>query len=115
MKKATSLGIKHVNWIEAWPHVGFAVMQQFLDLLAARGVVPHGLHADIDWHTAESQGKNVSTFIKALGALCESRGITMGLLVNSTVDPITPDSAHALNLAALTTVSYTHLTLPTSD
>lgn len=100
MLRAIELGIPSVGWAEAWPHVGFATMQQFLDLLQARGVKPSHWHLDIDWVTAGSDTK-VSTFIKAAAGLAESRGITLGLLVNSTVDPIPTDDQHFANLAAL--------------
>jgi hypothetical protein len=100
MKRATELGVPHVGWAEAWPHVGFAVQQQFLDLLQARGVKPSHWHLDIDWVTAGSDPK-VSAFIKAATALAEARGITLGLMVNTTVDPIPTDAQHFANLAAL--------------
>ena len=101
MKRASELGIAQVGWVEAWPHVGFAVQQQFLDLLAQRGVVPSHWHLDIDWHTAAQQGKNPAAFIKAAAALGEARGITLGLLVNSTEDPIATDHEHFDNLKTL--------------
>ncbi len=101
MQRATALGVPHVGLAEAWPHVGFATQQQFLDLLAARGCVPSHWAPDIDYHAAGQQGKNVAAFIQAAQALAESRGIVLSLLVNATVDPITPDQKHFDNLAAL--------------
>jgi hypothetical protein len=92
-----------VGWIEAWPEVSYDHMAAFLAKLDTRDALPKAWHLDIDWVTAKKKNLDPARFLRDCQALAESYGIALGVMVNSTVDPIADDATHAANLAALTT------------
>jgi hypothetical protein len=93
----------HVGWIEAWPEVAYDHMAAFLAKLDTRDALPKCWHLDIDWTRAKKEKLDPVRFLHDCQALAESYGIALGVMVNSTVDPIADDATHAANLAALTT------------
>lgn len=95
-----------VGWIEAWPEVTASDHSAFLGMLAERNALPSYWHLDIDWNRAEHERRDPATFIRYAGSLCDQYGITLGVLVNSTVDPIATDADHHANLLALSPRLY---------
>jgi hypothetical protein len=96
-----ALGPIAVGWIEAWPEVGFNTMRLFLMELRNRNTLPAFLHTDIDWARAKREAKDPVAFIGAAQGLANEFGLTLGLYVNATKDPIATDTEHYQNLDAL--------------
>ncbi|HUC41579.1 MAG TPA: hypothetical protein VMR92_12130, partial [Gemmatimonadales bacterium] len=90
-----------VGWVEAWPEVDLDDWVTYLALLADRNALPSYVLPDVDHHRAENERKNVARFLGELQRLCDQYEITLGVLVNATVDPLPTDAAHYQNLVAL--------------
>jgi len=96
--KTRELGVP-VGLIEAWPHVPFDTVKEFLGYLQIRDALPVHWRADIYWdNTTDAKA---SKFIHDARQLAESLGITFGVYVNSTKDPIATDVEHRANLKTL--------------
>jgi hypothetical protein len=101
-----ALGPIEVGWLEAWPAASLDEQRLFLQELKAHDALPDYWHLDINWHDAEHQHKNPAAFIDAAKVLAAQYGITLGIFVNSTVDPIPTDLQHHQNVTALAQKIY---------
>jgi hypothetical protein len=101
-----ALGPIEVGWLEAWPAASLDEQRLFLQELKAHDALPDYWHLDINWKDAEHQHKNPAAFIDAAKVLAAQYGITLGIFVNSTVDPIPTDLQHHQNLTALAQKIY---------
>lgn len=95
-----------VGWIEAWPEVDLDDWVTYLALLADRNALPSYVLPDVDHRRAEDERENVERFLAELQRLCDQYGITLGVLCNSTVDPLPTDQAHHENLLDLSDTLY---------
>jgi hypothetical protein len=100
IQRGRELGVP-VGWIEAWPHIEFAIQKAFLLQLKALGALPAHWHLDIDWKTAEDHHQDPATMIRDAWALAKECGVAFGVYCNATVDPIATDAAHHANVVAL--------------
>lgn len=87
--------------LEAYPNVSFDTIARFVDLLEQRGAPLDYIHPDIDHVRAHNEHQDVAHFIAQMQGLCDRYRITLGLFVNSTVDPVQSESQHYQNLQAL--------------
>jgi hypothetical protein len=101
-----ALGPIEVGWLEAWPAASLDEQRLFLQELKAHDALPDYWHLDIDWNRAQHEHKNPAAFIDAAKVLAAQYGITLGIFVNSTVDPIATDLQHHQNLIALAQKIY---------
>jgi hypothetical protein len=101
-----ALGPIEVGWLEAWPAASLDEQRLFLQELKAHDALPDYWHLDINWKDAEHQHKNPAAFIDAAKVLAAQYGITLGIFVNATVDPIPTDLQHHQNVLALAQKIY---------
>jgi hypothetical protein len=106
MRSVYALGPILVGWLEAWPEVSYAHIEEFFGLLRDRGTLPKYFHADIDHVRAENEREDVVVFIHKAQALCDQYGVTFGYFVNSTVDPVKDNREHDRNLVQLAHTLY---------
>jgi hypothetical protein len=99
--QAKDRGATHVGWLEAWPEIPYVAMESYLSKLKARETLPDYWHLDIDWNRAAHEHQDPAKFIAQCTHLAFFYGIPLGVFINSTIDPITPDAAHHDNLIAL--------------
>jgi hypothetical protein len=96
-----ALGPIEVGWLEAWPEVSLSDQTYFLALLKARDALPDYWHLDIDWNRAEGHGQDPAQFLRDAQRTADVYGVTLGVFVNATVDPIPTDAQHYANVTAL--------------
>jgi hypothetical protein len=101
-----ALGPIEVGWLEAWPAASLDEQRLFLQELKGLDALPDYWHLDIDWNRAQHEHKNPVAFIDAAKVLAAQYEITLGIFVNSTVDPIPTDLQHHQNLIALAQKIY---------
>jgi hypothetical protein len=103
-----ALGPMHVGWLEGWPdYTTFDSISKFMRLLKDRDAVPDYFHPDVFWdHATNSEA---TKFLHQCQELCAQYGVTFGVFINSTKDPIATDAQHHQNLLALAQKVHTIL------